>query len=300
MHVKCIYIYNPNSGRQNNAKIESYVVEKLKTKYEIVDIKPTTKRGDAGVFAREACGKYDTIVISGGDGTVNEIINAIAPQEQRPKIGYIPTGTTNDLAHSLKIPKNVKKAVDIILKGNSTTHDIFKVNDKYGIYVCAFGVFTGSSYTTSQKSKKKFGKLAYYRYGIKEFFNTKNFNMTLKFDDVEISSKYALGIIANSKYISGYKINKMASCNDGYVNVILVKDKKKKGISFKALFRIAKLFLFGVTKLKSSKNCQILKLNKFSVELPKNTIINLDGEKGFEGSFNFEVLNQHVEIFVKG
>lgn len=298
--MKCLYVYNPNSGKQNNHKIEEYVVSKLKTKYEIVDVKPTQKRGDAGVFAKDACGVYDVLVISGGDGTVNEVVNSIANVENRPTIGYIPTGTTNDLAHSLKIPKNVKKAVNIILNGKEITHDIFKVNDKYGIYVCAFGIFTGSSYTASQKSKRKFGRLAYFKDGIKEMFGAKNFNLTLNFDDVSISSNYALGIVANSRYVAGYKINKMACCNDGYVNVILVKDKKKKGVSFLSLLRIFKLFLFGMNSVKNSKHCQIFKLNKFSVILPENTIINLDGEKGFNGSFNFEVLKQHIKIFVKG
>lgn len=298
--MKCIYIYNPKSGKQTNPKIRTYVETRLKTKFDVVDVKPTTKRGDAGEFAKNACGKYDVIVVSGGDGTVNEIINSIAQMENRPKIGYIPTGTTNDLAHSLKIPKNVKKAVDIILQGNYVNHDIFKINDRFGIYVCAFGIFTASSYSASSKNKKRFGKLAYYFSGVKEIKTAKKFPLKLSTDTIEIESDVILGIIANSKYVSGYKINKMASCDDGFVNVILFKEKKKKGISLKMLLKIFKLFLFGITTLNNSKDCVILKLNKFDVRLNDTTTINIDGESGFNGSFKFEVLKQHVQIFVKG
>lgn len=297
--MKCLYVYNPKSGKQKNAKNTNYIISKLKTKYDVVDVMPTKKRGDAGEFAIFSCGKYDTLVISGGDGTVNEVVNSLANKENRPCIGYIPTGTTNDLAHSLKIPKNIKKAVKIILNGKIIEHDIFKVNEKFGIYVCAFGLFTASSYTSSQKSKKKFGKLAYYFNGIKELKNAKKFNLTLRTDTLELNNDIILGIIANSKYVSGYKINKMANCTDGYVNIILFKERKEQGISFKMLFNIFRAFLFGMGVLKNSKNCIILKVKKFEIEFSKKIDINLDGEKGLDGSFKFEVLKQHLKIFVK-
>ena len=298
--MKCVYIYNPKSGKQKNAKIVGYVEKRLKEKFDIVDVMPTGQRGDAHRFALNACGKYDVLVVSGGDGTLNEIINAISNEENRPSIGYIPTGTTNDLAHSLKIPKNVKKAVNIILCGNHVKHDIFQVNNHYGIYVCAFGLFTESSYTASFKNKKKFGKLAYYFSGIKEIGAINKFPILLSTNVLKIEENIVLGIIANSRYVSGYKINKMANCSDGYVNVILFKENKRKGISLRMLFKILKLFLFGLTTLKNSKDCVVLKLNNFSVKLADNIAINLDGEKGQSGSFDFKVLKQHVNIFVKG
>lgn len=297
--MKCVYIFNPKSGKQKNSKTADYVVDKLKEKFDIVDVMPTSKKGDAHTFALNACGKYDVLVVSGGDGTINEIINAISKEENRPSIGYIPTGTTNDLAHSLKIPQNIKRAVNIILRGNYIKHDVFKVNDHYGIYVCAFGLFTESSYTASFKNKKRFGKLAYYFSGIKEIGAINKFPISLRTSVLKIEGNIVLGIIANSRYVSGYKINKMANCGDGYVNVILFKEKKRKGISLKMLFKIIRLFLFGITTLKNSKDCIVLKLNNFSVGLEDNIAINLDGEKGLSGSFDFKVLKQHVNIFVK-
>ena len=297
--MKCVYVYNPKSGKQKNPQIREYVLSRLREKFDIVDCKPTRKRGDAGLFARQACGEYDVFVVSGGDGTVNEVVNAIAYVPNRPKIGYIPTGTTNDLAHSLKIPKNVKKAVNIILAGKYVSHDIFRVNDRYGIYVCAFGLFTGSSYGASQVDKRKFGRLAYFKYGIQELFGAKPILMTLHFKDKTFTGTYTLGIIANSKYVAGYRINKMATCNDGYVNVILVNDTAKRSVSLCALLKIAKLFLFGMNSIKKTKNCIMLKLNKFKMDLPDSTQVNLDGEAGLKGSFEFEVLKEHVDIFVK-
>ncbi len=297
--MNCVYVYNPTSGKQKNSKLKDYIISKLQEKFDVVDCRPTQKQGDAGKFAKEACGKYDVIVVSGGDGTMNEVINGLAEMENRPKIAYIPTGTTNDLAHSLKIPKNVKKAVKIILTGKTIKHDIFKVNDKYGIYVCCFGLFTSSSYKTSQKSKKHLGRLAYFTSGAKELFTSKPFGLVLKYKNNILSGSFVLGIITNSRYVAGYKIDKTATVDDGYVNIVLVKTTLKKHISLSSLLRVFRLFLFGMKNVARNKKCIILKLDEFSVALPEKTVINLDGEKGFYGSFNFKVLKQQVEIFVK-
>ncbi len=297
--MKCVYIYNPASGKQKSENLRNYVVEQLKEVFEVVTARPTQKAGDATIFAREACGVFDVLVVSGGDGTMNEVINGIAQQPVRPKIGYIPTGTTNDLAHSLKIPKKVKKAVEIIKKGVSTTHDIFRANDKFGIYVCAFGLFTGTSYQSSQKDKKRFGRLAYFKSGVKELFCSTPFPLAIKYDDVTLTGNYVLGVLANSRYVAGYKINKMANCNDGFVNVILLKTSASKLITPTSLFRVFRAFLFGMNSLHRNKKCILLKLSKFHVDIPQKTVVNLDGERGLNGPFDFEVLPQHVEIFVR-
>lgn len=295
--MKCLYIYNPVSGKGISKKVREYIVSALKTKYDAVDVKRTQKRGDARDFANAACGYYDTIVVSGGDGTMNEVISGIANQENRPTLGYVPTGTVNDLAHSLKISSNYKKAVKTILNGITISHDIFKANEKYGIYVCGFGIFTGTSYKSTQKSKKIMGKLAYYITGAKDLGKVNKFPITLKYDNTEISTDVILGLIVNNKYVGGYKINNKADCTDGNVNIILFKEKKKKGISLKAFFNVIKTFLFGIKTLKSSNDCIILELNKFRMEL-NDKRINIDGEYAFNGSFDFEVLPRHINIFV--
>lgn len=296
--MKCLYVYNPTSGRQNNEKNKKYILTALKSKFEVVDCKPTQKRGDAGLFARQACGKYDVFVVSGGDGTMHEVVNALATMENRPKLGYIPTGTTNDLAHSLNIPRNIKKAIKIILRGKYVSHDIFRANDTYGIYVCCFGVFTKSSYKTSQSDKKKFGRLAYFKYGIGEMFHSKPVHLKLEYEDKIIEDDFALCIIANSRYVAGYRINNKACWDDGTVDVVLIKNRQKKVRLFTFL-RIFKMFLFGKNSLIKDKNATILQLDRFKITLPEDEIVNLDGESGFSGSFDFEVLKKHIDIFVK-
>ena len=292
---KCLFIYNPLSGKGKVAKNESRIVKMLESKF-IVDVHRSKYSGNIGEVVSEKGAGYDIIVISGGDGTLNEAINSIARLEKRVKIGYIPAGTVNDVAHSLGIPRSIKKAVQNILDGQEFKHDIFRMNDRFGIYVCCSGLFTETSYATDQNQKKKIGKVAYALYGAKKIFTTPAVKLKLNYDGGEIEGKYALMLILNSKSVAGFKVNRHAELNDGLVDVVLIKTNKDK-VNFPAVCRVAKFFLKGVEH-KYNKNIQHLQLDKFRIETQSDTIINLDGEKIGKGSFDFEVIKEGVTIIV--
>ncbi len=292
---KCLFVYNPLSGKGKIAKNENNILEMLKGKFT-VDVHRSQYGGNIGEIITEKGNNYDIIVVAGGDGTLNEAINSIARLENKVKIGYIPAGTVNDVSHSLGIPCNMKKAVKNILEGQEFKHDIFKMNDRYGIYVCCSGLFTESSYATDQNKKKKIGKVAYALHGAKKIFTTPAVKLKLSYDGGEIEGKYALMLILNSKSVAGFKVNRKAALNDGLVDVVLIKTKKDK-VNFPAVCRVAKFFLKGVDN-KYNKNIQHLLLDKFRVETQSDTVINLDGEKIGKGSFDFEVIKEGVTIIV--
>lgn len=297
--MKCLFIYNPNSGKGKIKQKENYIVDKLKTKFEIVDVIQTKFSGHASQVVSKVYSFYDTLVVAGGDGTLNEIINAIAEKENAPNIGYIPTGTVNDIARSLKIPRNIKKAVQIILNGKLFNHDIFKCNNKYGIYVCTTGLFTDTSFATKQTEKKKLGKLAYFIYGARKIFKTEPINVKIKYDDKILEKNCSLLLILNSKSIAGFKVNNKAVLDDGFVDVVMIDSPKKKGFSFLGLLRVFKLFIFGLNYMKNKKNVTYLKLKDFEVFVKSKAKINLDGEQGFKGSFSFKAIDKGVSIYVR-
>lgn len=296
--MKCLFIYNPNSGKGKVVKKEQYIVEKLKTKYDVVDVAKTEYPHHASVIASENINKYDTFVVAGGDGTLNEIINAIAEKENAPTIGYIPTGTANDVAHSLKIPRSIKGAVKTILGGKVFNHDIFKVNNKYGIYVCATGLGCKISYETKQSKKRFWGKLAYFFSGAKTIFKTKPLKITLKFNETVVEKNCALLLIVNSRYVGGFKINKKACLDDGYVDVVMIESTKKNSYGLFGLINIAKLFLFGLNYTKKKKHISYFKLKDFEISLNSDAEINLDGECGLDGSFKYSALKEGVKIYI--
>ena len=292
---KCLFVYNPHSGKGKIAKNEEFIKGELSKKYT-VEILRSQYAGHIGETILSHGEDFDLIVVAGGDGTLNEVVNSIARLERKPKIGYIPAGTVNDVAHSLYIPRNIKKAVKNILSGEAFSHDIMRVNDKYGIYVCCSGLFTTSSYDTNQSTKKKMGKLAYFFNGAKKIFSTKAVKVKLSYDGGEVEGKYAIMLILNSRYVGGFKANKHARLDDGVVDIVL-SNSKKDVVGFCAILRVATMFLKGI-KDKSSKNVTHLTLDKFTITTTDDTIINLDGEKIGAGSFNCQIIKQGVQIFV--
>ena len=108
--MKCLFIYNPKSGKGKIIKKKEYIIESLKMRFDTVDVHESLSASDIIEFTEQHASDYDVLVFSGGDGTFNEITCGVASLKKRPVLGYIPTGTCNDIARNLKISRHVKKA----------------------------------------------------------------------------------------------------------------------------------------------------------------------------------------------
>ncbi len=297
--MKCIFIYNPVGGKGVIEKRKDYIVRELREKYEEVDVHATECAGDMTKIAREAVGKYDAIIFAGGDGSFNELLQGIAEFEERPILGYIPSGTVNDVAHSLRIPKKLKKALKVIKTGKVEEIDCMRINDRYAIYVATTGAFTSATYNTPQLQKNHIGRIAYGLEGVRHNLNFQPFAITCKGEncDVQMDGCVLIAFI-NSRYVAGFKMNKRANLQDGEMDVAIIEQTKKKNI-FKriaSLFTIAKLFVFGYRA--KIPHVTHLKGKAFEVELEEDIVWNVDGEKGISGSIRIEIVPKKVRILV--
>lgn len=291
--MNCIFIYNPNSGKGKIAKKISYIEKQLKSKFSEVTIYATKSSEDTRLAAHNACGKYDVLVFSGGDGTFNEILCGVSPNEDRPILGYIPSGTVNDIAKNLNISKNIKKALKVVLDNNTIKHDVGLINNRYFMYVCAVGTFTGVSYRTKQHLKKRIGKVAYALDGIKDFIKPKITKVQITSQNKELEIAVPLLLVLNSKSVGGIRFNKKGHLNDGLFDIILVKNGINKG-----LHNIAKLFLFGIRKKSEHKHFIYLNSSDITIKVSDDTQWCVDGEAGPNGEVRIQNLHQHIEIFV--
>jgi len=295
--MKSIFVYNPESGRGKLNKYKDYIINELSKKYGEIEVVETTYAGHAHDIAKASVNNYDYFFVSGGDGTLNEVVNGFGDSDNAPVVGYIPSGTINDVAHSLGISKNIKKAVKTILEGEIFEHDIFNVNDRFGVYVCCSGLFSKCSFTTKRQNKKIFGRIAYFFKGAKDIFTTKPVHVELITDGEKIKRNCAMILILNTRSTAGFSMNKKAELNDGQVEVILCHSHKNK-VKLGEVIRTLLLFIRGVDKYKNNKKITYLKLDKFTINMQDETIINLDGEKSGEGSFNFKVIKSKLKIIV--
>jgi len=288
---RCQIIYNPESGKKDFINHLDYVKSKLtEAGYEVDNI--ATKRPKHAIaLARKACKeRYDLLVIAGGDGTLHECINGIAVSEYKPRIGYIPSGTACDLAATLKISKNVKKAVEIILKNESVKMDIAKSNNGYFIYVTAIGTYVDISYVTDSVLKKYLGYFAYLLTGIKEFFTIPMIKTKVVFDEGSFRGYFSLIIVVNSKKVGGFNIVDKPVLDDGLVDVVLYRyiPFLNNILYFLSLIFTSKL-LPGVTRFKTSR---------LKIYTDHHHKWNTDGEESNSGNLNIEVQKQLIEIII--
>jgi diacylglycerol kinase (ATP) len=287
-------IYNPTSGREAFKKELPLVLEKLeKAGYE-ASAHATTCAGDATKAAKIAVDrKYDVVIAAGGDGTINEVINGIAEQDYRPKVGIIPVGTTNDFARALKVPRHIQKAVDVIVEGHSKKLDIGTVNDdKYFIYIAAGGKITEITYDVPSKLKTVLGQLAYYIKGIEMLPRIKPSRVKIQFDDQVIEEEIMLFLLSNSNSVGGMeKLIPDAKLDDGYFDLLVLKKTS-----------IADFVKLVTSALRGNhmNHDKVLyaRTKSVTIESEDRMQLNIDGEYGGLLPGKFVNLYQHIEFFV--
>ena len=225
-----LYVLNPLSGKGTIKNHILYIVNIFTREGWDVTVRPTQDKNDAFDYVCNHGSEYDMLVISGGDGTLNEGICGLMSieREKRPTLGYIPTGTTNDFASNMHISKNAKKAAMDMMKGHIYKCDIGRFNEKNFIYVAAFGAFTNVAYETPQQNKNMLGHAAYLLEGAKSLINLKPVSMKVLYDDGQIEGDFIYGMVSNTNYLGGVKAEKAfkAQLNDGLFEVVLVKNPK--------------------------------------------------------------------------
>ncbi len=221
------FIYNPYSGK---GTIKSKLVKIIDTLTETgheVTMHPTQSQLDACETVKRICKedheKYDFILCSGGDGTLNEVIQGLMKSENKLPVAYIPSGTTNDFARSINTPKDIEKALDSLIKGEKQALDVGSFNDQYFTYIAAFGALTEVSYETPQQTKNLLGHVAYILEGLKHIKKIQSYNLKIEYDGNVITGEYMYGMISNTAYVGGLLSMGDFSLNDGQYEVTLIK-----------------------------------------------------------------------------
>ena len=195
---KVLLIVNPCAGKTKSRISAADIIEKLsKHNYEFT-AKETTCRGDATNIVKNELDGHDMVVCCGGDGTLNETINGVMDMPRRAPIGYVPSGTTCDLATTLGIPSDAEAATEIIKKGETNDYDIGLFNNRYFSYIASFGAFTKNSYATPQKLKNRFGHTAYVIEAMKEIKDIHGIHLKIEHDGGIEEGEFCFGAVASS------------------------------------------------------------------------------------------------------
>jgi diacylglycerol kinase (ATP) len=288
-------IYNPTSGREIFKRhLPEVLVQLEKAGYE-TSCHATTGAGDATEAARKAVEReFDLVVAAGGDGTINEVVNGIADQDYRPKLGIIPVGTTNDFARAIGVPRSIEGACDIIANGEAVPIDIGCVMNegktRYFINIAGGGRLTELTYEVPSKLKTMLGQLAYYLKGIEMLPSIKATEARIEYDGKVFEGEIMLFLVSLTNSVGGFeKLAPDSSLNDGMFDLIIL---KKTNLA--EFIRLVTLAVRG--EHINDPNLIYTKANRIKVMSPMQ--LNLDGEFGGMLPGEFVNLYRHLEVFV--
>lgn len=286
-------IYNPTSGRELFKKHLPEVLEALEIAGYETSCHATTGEGDAIEAAKNAVQRdFDIVIAAGGDGTLNEVVAGVSEFENRPKIGLIPMGTTNDFARAVHIPRDIHKAVDIIVKGDTIPVDVGIVNGRYFINIAGGGRITELTYEVPSKLKTMLGQLAYYLKGIEMLPSINATKVKIEYDGEVFEDEAMMFLVGLTNSVGGFeKLAPNSSINDGKFTLLILKK-----CNMAEFIRLATLAIRGEhlnDPLVISK-----KATNITVTSEDKVLLNLDGEYGGTIPATFKNLYRHVEVFV--
>ncbi len=270
---KLLLIANPRAGMGKIKNNLFKVVDILsKGGYEVT-VYPTKKQLDAMNRIKEGIDEFDMLVVSGGDGTLNEVVNGVIATGADIPIGYIPAGTLNEWSSGLKISRNIEQAAKDIVSGKEKTLDVGLFDNRYFTYTASFGAFTEASYSAEQTVKNVLGQAAYIFEGIKSIGNIKPIHLRIETEIKTVEGDFIFGAISNSMSVGGVlKLDEnTVALNDGFFEVVLI----RKPDSLSDLQKIVD----GILKRDFTKRgIEFLKAAKITVYSDKKLDWTLDGE----------------------
>ena len=287
-----LIIMNPCSGtKKANKYLTDILVLFGKNGYSTT-VYMTEKAGDGKEYAKQNAKNFDMIVAIGGDGTFNEVVAGVLKSGADVEIGYIPAGSTNDFANSLKLSKNILKAAEDIMNGTARQIDIGSFNGRNFSYVASFGAFTEVSYKTPQNVKNTLGHLAYVLEGIKDLANLKSKHLRFVADGVVVEDDFIFGAICNSTSVGGV-INldpKMVDLSDGMFELLLIRLPED-------LLELNEIVIALSTKKYKTKMITFLSAKNITIETTENINWTLDGEYAYGEEFiKVENLNKAINF----
>ena len=288
--MKVKFIYNPYSGENLIlSKLDKVISLHQEAGYTIVPYRITAGE-DVGVALNDIKdGNYKYILIAGGDGTVDSVVNAMAKSGISLPIGILPVGTANDFSKFLGMPSDVEEACKQILSSEVKSVDLGSINDKYFVNVASTGLFTDVSQKTDVNLKNTIGKLAYYLKGLEELPNFRPLKVKISSEQVNFDGTMYLMLIFNGKTAGNFNLATRADATDGMLDVIVFKAVQ--------IYELIPLFI-KVLKGEHLDSDKVIyfKTDRLHIECNEDIVTDIDGEKGPDFPLDIKCIKGGLKI----
>ena len=286
---KAMLIINPTSGGEKALDYKEKWENKAKEYVEYVETKITEKAKDATAFAEEASKEnYETVIVFGGDGTVNEVISGIAEKDYIPKLGIIPGGTGNLITKLLEISQDINEAIDQLDFNKTNAIDIGKANKSYFGYIFSVGSLPEAIHNVEIEDKTKYGVLAYAINTIKSVIKDEVFNIKIETENGSYEGEASQVLVLLSNYYADKKI--FEENKDGYANILILKNAS----IISKLSLIPDLLKGDIVE---NDNIEYIKAKDITISSDTKLESDIDGDRSDDLPVKITVLGNHIEIY---
>lgn len=287
---KVKFIYNPYAG-------DNYIMDKLdevidvhqKNGYRVVPERLDEEHNMA-VAMEDIHEGYSQILIAGGDGTVDILINYMMERDIRLPIGILPMGTANDYAKYIGIPKDISKALEKMFRLPPMKMDVGKINEKYFINVASTGLLTDVSQKTHSELKNAIGKLAYYIKGLEQIPTFRKIPVKFTSEEKKYDGDMYALLVFNGRTAGNLDFAYKSKANDGLLDVILIK------ASFKEIVPLLAKMLRG-DHLEDPVGLLYFQTKELFIETTDELIVSdIDGERGPDFPLHIQCIAGGIEV----
>ncbi len=228
MKKKMLFFVNPNAGHSEIRTQLMDVLEIFTRGGCEVTVHTTSRPKEITDMIAAEGERFDLVAAAGGDGTLNEAVSGLMRLDRPPALGYLPGGTVNDVASTLRLPKNLLEAARTVVTGREARIDLGQFNDRWFAYVAAFGAFTSVSYATAQSGKRIWGRMAYLMRGVQALGEIRPVRVRVSAGERVVDDSVILGVVASTTSVGGFKAKPElgVSLNDGLSEVVLVREPR--------------------------------------------------------------------------
>ena len=280
---QALFLYNPQSGTGRiERKVTDIVDVFQRNGYRLEPLRIDFTQNP--FVGRE---EIDLVVVAGGDGTVNFILNRMKEKELNIPIGVIPAGTANDFAGAIGMSKDPLKAAEQIATGEIIRVDCGKVNDIYFVNIFSFGLFTTTSQRTPDEQKHRWGKLAYIAEGIKELRRMRKIPLEIRADGEHFSLDTLIALIFNGETAGGFRLARRSSIQDGHFECLLLEKRN----FLHACWTMVRYLLGG-----DPKAIRHLHVRSLEIHSTVNELTDVDGQRGAEFPLSVRCLEGALRI----
>lgn len=225
---------------------------------------------------------FDVVLVSGGDGTFNHVVDRLSRLQSPPVFGYLNSGTIGDVGRNFGVGKSLSRSLRIIEEGHICQSDLIEINGCRFCYMGAIGAYSDISYSTPRRLKTLAGRLAYYDMAIREAFRKKTVHYRLSFPDGStLEGEAPFVMVLNGRNVGGFPVNRNCAIDDGLFEVYL----SRKGV-FNGLLHY----------LPFNRNKPI-KADEIWIQSDYPGPWCIDGEKGPQGDVHIKTLRKTIAVF---